>query len=225
MSALPPIADIRPSDRDVCWLFDYLIGAGLKRLRHRQAKCLGGFQIDDEFVFVRSPRRQRRPRQARGKTKQRSGDGDQLGHRPVVVRQRHAARFRDAAAVGNKTARDAVAVRDELCTNGHGVVHTGLLVFRRAGRGDDGCESKAKRCKRQCGADFHGTLPIYGIGAPDRALRLSGIGREGNEKGSRKFRLAIVRRANKRHWMNHSATFPGIGTKITSSRSVCWTDH
>ena len=43
-------------------LFDYLIGAGLKPLRHRQAKCLGDFQIDDELVFVRSPRRQRRPR-------------------------------------------------------------------------------------------------------------------------------------------------------------------
>ena len=31
------------------------------------------------------------------------------------MRQRHAARFRDAAAVGNKTARDAVAVRDAIC--------------------------------------------------------------------------------------------------------------
>ena len=141
--------------------------------------------------FIRSPRRQRRPRQARGRTKQRSGDGDQLGwrrHRPVVVRQRHAARFRDAAAVGNKTARDAVAVRNELCTNGHGVVHTGLLVFRRAGRGDDGCESKAKRCERKCGADFHGTLPIYGIGAPDRALRLSAL----DEREMKKVRESSV---------------------------------
>ena len=155
------------------------------------AKAPFGSQIDDQLVFVRSPRRQRRPRQARGKTKQRSGDGDQLGwrrHRPVVVRQRHAARFRDAAAVGNKTARDAVAVRDELCTNGHGIVHTGLLVFRRAGRGDDGYESKAKRCERQCGADFHGTLPIYGIGAPDRALRLSGL----DEREMKKIRESSV---------------------------------
>jgi hypothetical protein len=33
------------------WLFDHLVGASLKRLRHRQAKCLGGFQIDDKLEF------------------------------------------------------------------------------------------------------------------------------------------------------------------------------
>jgi hypothetical protein len=79
------------------------------------AKAPFGSQIDDQLVFVRSPRRQRRPRQARGKTKQRSGVGDQLGsrrHRPVVVRQRHAARFRDAAAVGNKTAHRLDVLHD-----------------------------------------------------------------------------------------------------------------
>jgi len=37
-------------------------------------------------------------------------------------------------------------------------------------------------------ADFHGTLPIYGIGAPDRALRLSGL----DERKMKKIRESSV---------------------------------
>ena len=32
-------------------LLDHLVGAQQKRLRERQAKRLGGFEIDDQFVF------------------------------------------------------------------------------------------------------------------------------------------------------------------------------
>jgi hypothetical protein len=57
MSALPPKADIRPRDQDVCFgpkadsctaaillLFDHPVGATKQRKRYCRAECLSGFQ-------------------------------------------------------------------------------------------------------------------------------------------------------------------------------------
>src|ERR1700682_4112084 len=46
-------AGLAPADRaSLAWplpLFDHLVGAGLKRSRHVDAKRLGGYKIDDRF--------------------------------------------------------------------------------------------------------------------------------------------------------------------------------
>jgi hypothetical protein len=59
MSALPPKADSRPPSRkvrfgpisDIGGLLDHLVGAVEKRERDRQAECLSGLEIDDQFDF------------------------------------------------------------------------------------------------------------------------------------------------------------------------------
>ena len=66
MSALPPKADIRPRDHDVCFgpkgdqvhrskitLLDHLVIGDEQRLRHRDAECLGRFEIDNQQIFHR----------------------------------------------------------------------------------------------------------------------------------------------------------------------------
>ena len=66
MSALPPKADICSALADVrfvpiadiginlvCQLFDHLVGAQQEPFRDRQAECLGGCPVDDEFEFGR----------------------------------------------------------------------------------------------------------------------------------------------------------------------------
>jgi hypothetical protein len=58
MSALPPIADMCGAARDVCFgpkadivLFDHLVGAAKHRRGHREAECLGRFEIDQQLIL------------------------------------------------------------------------------------------------------------------------------------------------------------------------------
>ena len=64
MSALPPKADIRPCDQDVCFgpqgdicgatnkaLFDHLVCDGEHRQGHLDAECSRRLQVDDEVEF------------------------------------------------------------------------------------------------------------------------------------------------------------------------------
>src|SRR5262245_44602478 len=61
VSALPPIADMCGAQPHVCFgpkadmalLFDNVIGAGKYRRRNCEAHCLGGFEIDCQFVLGR----------------------------------------------------------------------------------------------------------------------------------------------------------------------------
>src|SRR5438552_9048892 len=66
MSALPPKADIRPRDQDVCFgpttdscsaakrpLFDHLVGARKQLIGHDKAKGSCSFRIDDQLEFGR----------------------------------------------------------------------------------------------------------------------------------------------------------------------------
>ena len=61
MSALPPKADIRPRDQDVCFgpitevtsLLDHLVSGHLQRQRQLEAECLGRLEVDDELEFRR----------------------------------------------------------------------------------------------------------------------------------------------------------------------------
>src|SRR5215469_8440783 len=66
MSALPPKADIGTQSwnvrfvpkADISQLLDQVVGSGEHRGWHREAECLGRFQVDDQFVFCRRLHRQ-----------------------------------------------------------------------------------------------------------------------------------------------------------------------
>jgi hypothetical protein len=66
MSALPPKADIRPRDQDVCFgpiadscsavicvLFDHLVGAREQRGRYGETKSLSRLEVNHQLIFGR----------------------------------------------------------------------------------------------------------------------------------------------------------------------------
>jgi hypothetical protein len=76
--------------------------------------------------------------------------------------ERGAAGRRDAAAVGHQTMRDALAVRNELSADHHGVVHAGIvIVLGVRGQGRE-LRRKAKDGEGDCTTKLHGPFPISG---------------------------------------------------------------
>lgn len=102
--------------------------------------------------------------------------------------KRLAARHRDAAPIGEKTAGDSLSIWDELTADGHGVVHASLPVLLLIGPCGGRCERETESGEYQCNANLHD--PLVEGASSNACLQRT------NEKASTKFLPILMNSAS-----------------------------
>ena len=76
--------------------------------------------------------------------------------------ERRAATRRDAVSVGQQTMGDALAVRNVLAADHHGVIHARIVIVLGACRKDGELKRQADESEGGCILKLHGPVPISG---------------------------------------------------------------
>jgi hypothetical protein len=80
----------------------------------------------------------------------------------LKVFERRAAAGRDTVSVGHQAARDALAVRNELAADCHGVTYARIVIVLGARGNGRKLRHKAEQGENGCVTEFHGPFPISG---------------------------------------------------------------